>query len=94
MAKNQHQPIQALSAGDHLQNHNLAEFAGILAQQACAGFTGHAGTLGRANAGENGRKARAQQCQSQTAPAAKESTALLQFKHLSQFSHNRVPPKN
>ena len=93
MAKNHHQAVQALGAGDDLQNHDLTEFAGVLAQQASAGLTGHAGALCGADAGENSRQASAQQGQSQTAPAAKESTALLQFKHLSQFSHNRVPPK-
>ena len=46
-----------------------------------------------ADAGENSRQASAQQGQSQTAPAAEESSTLLQFKHLSQLSHNRVPPK-
>ena len=48
---------------------------------------------GGVDAGETSRQASAQQGQSQTAPAAEESSTLLQFKHLSQLSHNRVPPK-
>ncbi len=61
-----HQAIQALGAGDHLKDHHLTEFAGILTQKAGARLTGQAGALCGADAGEDCRQASAQQRQGQT----------------------------
>ena len=53
--------------GMHLQDHDLTELAGVLAQKASARLTGDAGALGGADAGEDRRQTGAQQRQSQTA---------------------------
>ena len=52
-----HQAVEALGAGDDLENHDLTELAGVLAQQAGAGLTGDAGALGGADAAEHSRQA-------------------------------------
>ena len=78
-----HQAVQALGAGDNLQDQDLTELAGILAQKAGARLTCHAGALGRANAAEHRGQAGAQKGQGQTAPTAKQGAGLLKLKHLS-----------
>ena len=79
-----HQAVQALGAGDDLKDHHLAEFSGVLAQQAGTRLTGDAGALGRADAAEHRRQARPQQSQGQAADAAQEGQTLL---HLYQLIH-------
>ena len=72
---------------DHLQDHDLAELAGVLTQKASARLAGDTGALGGADAGKHSRKARSQQCQRQTADGSQNGQGLLQFYHLCQISH-------
>ena len=55
------QPVQALGAGDDLQDHALGELGGVLGQQAGARLTGDAGALGGAHTGQAGGQSRAQE---------------------------------
>ena len=43
-----HQAVKALGAGENLENEGLTELGRILGEEACAGFTGNAGTAGGA----------------------------------------------
>ena len=56
-------PVNALGAGEQLQNQHLAEFAGVLRQSAGSGFARHAYADGRADTRHQGRQGRSQKCQ-------------------------------
>ncbi|CAN4048710.1 CarD-like/TRCF RNAP-interacting domain-containing protein, partial [Dysosmobacter welbionis] len=51
--KPHHQAVQTLGAGDHLEDHHLAELAGILAQKPRARLACDAGAFGRPDARED-----------------------------------------
>ena len=65
--------VTAPTAGDDLEYHDLAELAGVLAQQARARFARDAGALGGADAGEGGRETGAQKAESHSAELFKKT---------------------
>ena len=58
--KSDNETVKSLRAGDDLQNHDLTEFARILAQKTGAGLAGYACALRAARAGKADRKTRAE----------------------------------
>jgi len=58
--------VQALGARDDLHDHRFAELAGIFRNETCAGLTGDAGALCRANARERRCERSAEKAESQT----------------------------
>ena len=58
--------VQTLRAGDDLHDHRLTELAGIFRDETCAGLTGDAGALCRADARESRCERSAEKAESQT----------------------------
>ena len=69
-----HKAVQALRAGQHLQDQALGGLVGILTDQTGGGLTHHTGTLSRADAAQARGQGRAQNCKTETADGFKKST--------------------